>query len=262
MKYLILSVTMLLLLTPALASAQVDVQTSNGYYGPAVGTLSAHDQQEFDKAYAKWVDATRKNDTDDITGNARKMQDIMARYNIPSTVPFDRIATNPAPAYGYPYGYPNGAYPNGYPAYTGGHLTPGDQQKFDTYYQKWVDAMRKNDSDDIQGNARHMQDIMAKYNIPSNTPFQVVATNPYGAAGAYPPPNPAYAYPSGQPQRLSDSDQKDFDKNYRDWLKARHKRDMDDVDKHARNMQGIMARYNIPANVPFDRIATAGAGYR
>jgi hypothetical protein len=36
---------------------------------------------------------------------------------------------------------------------------------------------------------------------------------------------------------------------------------MDDVDKNARKMQEIMARYNIPANIPFDRIATEGSAY-
>ena len=262
MKHLFLAIAVLLLMAAAPAIAQVDVN-QEGYYGqPQASRLSPQDQQQFDKYYAKWVDATRKNDQDDITGNARHMQEIMARYNIPANVPFDLIATNPAPgAYVQPYGYPNGAYPNPYPAYAGARLSPGDQQKFNAYYAKWVDATRKNDQDDIAGNAGHMQEIMARYNIPPNTPFQAIATNGY-TAGAYAGPNPAYAYPYGQPQRLSAKDQKDFDNAYKHWVDARRKRDMDDVDKNAGKMQGIMARYNIPANVPFDQIATQGAAYQ
>ena len=50
---------------------------------------------------------TRRNDRDDIAKDARRMQDIMQRNNIPTDVPYDRIATQP--------GYNNGGYPdNGY----------------------------------------------------------------------------------------------------------------------------------------------------
>ena len=55
--------------------------------------LSPDDQHDFDKAYAKWVNDSRKNDRDDIDKDARKMQDIMARYNIPRDVTYDQIAS-------------------------------------------------------------------------------------------------------------------------------------------------------------------------
>ncbi len=251
MKYLFLTVALLVLLVAAPVIAQVDV---NPYGYPTATRLSPQDQQQFDKYYAKWIDDTHRNDRDDVAKDAGKMQEIMARYNIPASVPFDQIASNPAAGvYGYPYGYPNGAY-------AGTRLTPGDQQKFNTYYAKWLDATRKGDQDDIASNAGKMQELMARYNIPPNTPFQAIATNGY-TAGAYAGPNPAYAYPYGQPQRLSAKDQKDFDNAYRHWVDARRKRDMDDVDKNARKMENIMTRYNIPANVPFDQIATQGAAY-
>jgi hypothetical protein len=136
-----------------------------------------------------------------------------------------------------------------------GRLSSDDQQQFDKAYTKWVNDTRKNDRDDIAKDVRKMQEIMARNNVAPNTPFAAVASNGYNAAsGAYP-----YAY--AQPQRLSASDQQEFDKNYRDWVKARRKKDMDDIDKHARKMEQIMARYNIPANVPFDQIASPGAAY-
>src|SRR5690348_8855365 len=159
--------------------------------------LSASDQSQFDKYYSKWVDATRKNDQDDISENARKMQEIMARYNIPSSVSFDQVAASAAPA-----GYPPQAYPN--PAYPAGQrLSPDDQKEFDKDYSKWVEATRKNDQEDVSENARKMQEIMARYSISSSVPFSQVASG--GNAGAY--PNPAYAYPVAQGQRLSSSDQ-------------------------------------------------------
>lgn len=274
MKYLFgLTAVPLLLLMTALPG-QAQNQYPDGYYGQQQnwrGVLSAEDQQKFDKYYSKWEDASRKNDQDDIRENAQHMSDIMTRNNIPTSVPFAQIASNPGPAYGpqgaYPAnGYPNpnypgdpnnGGYQNGYPAYGQTHFSPDDQRKFDKDYEKWVDAQRKNDRDDIDKNARDMEQIMARYNVPPNVPFQILATNGYATA-----PNGASPYPYGfgqSAQRLSSKDQSDFDKAYKHWVDARRKKDMDDVDKNARKMQEIMARYNIPANVPFDQIASNGA---
>ena len=136
-------------------------------------------------------------------------------------------------------------------------LSASDQSQFDKYYSKWVDATRKNDQDDIIESARKMQEIMARYNIPSTVQFAQVASG--GNVAGY--PNPAYA-PVAQGQRLSSSDQHEFDEAYKKWLKARHKKNPDDIEKSARRMQDIMARYNIPANVPYDQIASADASYK
>ena len=237
---------------PSRAHAQ-----SAGAYAQAQGwhgVLSPADQSQFDKYYSKWVDSTRKNDQDDVSENARKMQEIMARYNIPSTVSYDQVASMGGAA-----GYPQQAYPNAaYPAAYAPRLSPDDQKEFDKAYSKWVDSTRKNDQDDINESARKMQEIMARYNIPSTVPFAQVASG--GTAGAY--PNPAYGYPVAQGQRLSSSDQHEFDEAYKKWLKARHKKDPDDIEKNARRMQDIMAHYNIPANVPYDQIASPGASYK
>ncbi len=274
MKYLSVITTMLLSLIVAAVPRQAQAQY-NVAYGQAQnwrGTLSPDDQRDFDKYYSKWVDASRKGDRDDIAKNQEKMQDIMVRNHIPVGVSFDQVATNPQsayPAYGgaYPNGaYPTGAYPNGAYPYPGGQarLSPDDQRKFDSDYQKWMDAQRKNDQDDVDNHAREMEDIMSRYNIPSNVPFASIATNG-NAAPAYgnaPYGNAPYGYAYGTgAQRLSDRDQKDFDKAYHHWVEARNKRDMDDVDKNERKMREIMAKYNIPANVSFDQIATAGSAY-
>ena len=245
-------------LGPASPQYQDDDAARNSQYPyNAPGRLSPDDQKKFDKYYSKWVDAQRKNDRDDVTENARHMQDIMAHYNIPASVPFDRVASNAA--YG-PNGNSNyaGAYPNS-PSGWQGRLSPDDQRKFDKYYSKWTDAQRKNDRDDVEENAHHMADIMAHYNIPANVPFDQVASS--GAAYAPGANTGAYAggYGAG---RLSADDQKDFDKHYSKWVDARRRNDSGDADRDAQHLRDIMARYNIPANVPFDRIASPGTGAR
>ena len=53
-------------------------------------------------------------------------------------------------------------------------LSPEDQKKFDKHYTKWVNDTRKNDRDDIAKDVHEMQEIMAKYNIPANVPYDQI----------------------------------------------------------------------------------------
>jgi hypothetical protein len=147
----------------------------NGYSASTYqGRLSPDDQREFDKNYSRWVDDMRSNDRDDINKDAARMQEIMARNNIPANVPFDQIASNGA----YPNrGYSGGNYSNGaYSSNGQSRLSADDQREFDRYYSKWLEDMRKNDRDDIDKDVRHMQDIMARYNIPPSIPFDQIAS--------------------------------------------------------------------------------------
>jgi len=206
------------------------------------GRLSPDDQREFDKYYTKWVNDTRKNDRDDIAKDVRRMQDIMARYNIPANLPYEQIASTGA-AYG------QRTYQ--------GRLSPDDQREFDKQYTKWVNDTRKNDRDDIAKDERRMLEIMARNNIPPNVPFDQVASTGYG--------NQNYErgnYPGYATTRLSLEDQREFDKYYSRWLEDSRNNDRADVESDTRHMEDIMARYNIPANVPFDQIASPDAASR
>src|SRR5256885_14111801 len=89
--------------------------------------LSSDDQKEFDKYYTKWVNDTRKNDRDDISKDVGRMQEIMARNNIPASVPFDQIAST-----GSDNGYPAAAYPTN--SQWQSRLSPDDQRDYDRYY--------------------------------------------------------------------------------------------------------------------------------
>jgi len=208
--------------------------------------LPPDDQKEFDKYYTKWVNDTRKNDHNDIDRDVRKMQEIMARNNIPVDVPFDQVAST---GYVAPGGYEERRYA---PTAAYGRLSPDDQRDFDRYYSQWVDDNRRNDRPDAARDADHMQDIMARNNIPSTVPYDQLVTR-----GAY----PGYGQPmSGQSAyaqtRLSLDDQREFDKAYSKWVNDSRKGDRDDIEKDTRRMQDIMARYNIPPNVPYDQIAS------
>jgi hypothetical protein len=235
------------------------VASTGSAYQSYQGRLSADDQKDFDKAYTKWVNDTRKNDRDDVDRDVRKMQEIMARNNIPADVPFDQVASTGSAAGRYESNAPYAQNPP-YPQ-NGLRLTPEDQRDFDRYYSQWLDDSRRNDRDDAARDMQHMRDIMARNNIPPNVPVEQIAT-----ANGYPNNGYNNAYPrsgyfgNGQ-NRLSADDQHEFDKAYAKWVKDNRKNDRDDLDKDARKMQDIMARYNIPSDVPYDQIASPNAEY-
>ena len=144
-------------------------------------------------------------------------------------------------------------------------MSPDDQQKFDGYYSRWAQDRQNGDRDDMVSSEHHMQDLMNKYSIPADTPYDRVASQNEVA-----PPPPAYNNNPGYDNRgygnrgynnqLSPDDQNKFNKEYTKWQQANAKNDRDDIDKHARNMEELMQRNNIPQNTPFDAIATT-AGY-
>ncbi|HEV2395437.1 MAG TPA: hypothetical protein VGS27_00665 [Candidatus Sulfotelmatobacter sp.] len=235
------------------------------------GRLSPDDQRDFDKAYTKWVNDSRKNDRDDIDKDVRKMQDIMARNNIAPNVPYEQIASSGyAQDNRYNNGYQqdnrnNGAYQQNAPYDSNqGRLSPQDQREFDQAYGKWMNDSRRNDRDDVDKDVRKMQDIMARNNIPPNVPYDQIASPGYNNGPAYNNNAPAYnngpeynnGYQGNAQSRLSPGDQHEFDKVYDKWQKDSRKHDRDDIRKDERKMQDIMARYNIPRDVPYDQIAS------
>jgi hypothetical protein len=138
--------------------------------------LSADDQSRFDGYYRKWVDDTRKNDRDDIRKDEQHMQEIMGRYNIPSDVPYDRIASR-GEGYGTSDAYRGRDRDDrGYDRWRG-QLPEGEQRKFDDAYAKWMNDRRKNDRDDVREDEKHMLDIMSRNNIPRDVPFDAIASS-------------------------------------------------------------------------------------
>ena len=219
--------------------------TGNAYaIGDYRGRLSTDEQREFDRHYTKWVNDTRKNDRDDIAKDVRRMREIMARQNIPANVPFDQIASTGDPR--------SESYPTRREWRQ--RLSADDQRDFDRYYAEWVEDTRANDRDRVAKDAGYLQAIMARNGIPADVPFDHIA-----AVGAY----ADTTYPDGARAwqgRLSADDQREFDQQYANWLEDTRRNDRDEIDKDARRMQDIMALNNIPANVPYDQIASPDAG--
>ncbi len=112
----------------------------------------------------------RSNDRDDINKDAARMQEIMARNNIPANVPSDQIASNGAYAN---RGYSGGNYSNrAYSSNGQSRLSVDDQREVDKYYSKWLEDRRKNHRDDIDKDVRHMQDIMGRLQHTRQHPFR------------------------------------------------------------------------------------------
>ena len=143
-------------------------------------------------------------------------------------------------------------------------MTPDDEAAFNGYYSRWLQDKQTDNRDDMISMEHHMQDIMSKYSIPSDTPYNQVATQNNGYNNGY---NDRYGdrdrdrgYAGQWQGRLTPDDQNKFNKEYTKWQEANAKNDRDDIDKHARNMEQIMQRNNIPPDTPFDQIASV-AGY-
>ena len=119
-------------------------------------------------------------------------------------------------------------------------MSPEDQQKFDNYYSRWVQDKQNGDRDDMVSSEHHMQDIMNRYSIPADTPYEQVASqNNPGYNRGY--ENRPYDN-RGYGNQLQGDDQNKFNKEYTKWQEANARNDRDDIDKHARNMEQIMQR--------------------
>ncbi|HZQ17775.1 MAG TPA: hypothetical protein VFA90_03555 [Terriglobales bacterium] len=209
-----------------------------------VQQMTSDDNQAFNGYYSRWLQDKQTGNRDDMMSMEHHMQDIMSKYAIPPSTPYDQVAAQN-----------NGAVP---PAYSSrpasqwqGVLSSGDQDKFNKEYTKWQESNAKNDRDDIDKHARNMEEIMNKYNIPPNTPFAQIASvssMPHTDVTQY-------------QGRFSPDDQKKYDKAYEHWQEDRAKNDRNKMYKDEGQMQEVMARYNIPRDVPFAALASGNRGY-
>jgi hypothetical protein len=90
-----------------------------------------------------------------------RMRDVMSHNNIPPDVPFDQIASNGSSAY--------------VPQWQG-RLSSRDQQRFDSYYSRWLDYRRTNNRNQVSSMEKRMRDVMSHNNIPQDVPFDQIAS--------------------------------------------------------------------------------------
>lgn len=192
--------------------------------------LSSDDQARFNSYFSRWQDYRRDNNREQVLSMEGRMLDIYSHYNIPSGTPFWRVASNAREG--------RGQY----------RLSESDQARFDSYFSRWQDYRQKRDRDQIRSMEGRMQDIYSHYNIPSGTPYFMVASN---------------ARDDDWDQwdrdrwrgRLSHSDQLRFNSYYSRWQGYRRERDGDQIRSMEGRMFAIYENYQIPRDVPFEQVA-------
>jgi len=214
-----------------------------------VQRMTAEDEDQFSNYYSRWQQDRQTDNRDDMVSMEHHMQDLMSKYAIPSDTPYDQVAAQNGPVSRHD---DRDRDDRRYAGNWQGQLSADDQHKFNKEYDKWQESNAKNDRDDIDKHARNMEEIMQRYNIPPNTPFDTIAT-----ANGY-SPHVDYRRYQG---RFSPDDQKKFDKAYEKWQKDRAKNDRDDLSKEEGKMQEVMAKYNVPRDVPYDVLVSGNRGY-
>jgi hypothetical protein len=121
--------------------------------------LSPEDQTKFDSYYERWQEYQQRNDREQIASMEDRMQNLMARYGIPSNVPYERIASG-----------------SEYHRRYRGLLNASDQRRFDSYYSRWQDYRATNNREQIVSMEKRMEDIMVHYKIPLTVPYRAIAS--------------------------------------------------------------------------------------
>jgi hypothetical protein len=207
--------------------------TAFAQLGEYQGRLSPDDQKSFDSYYRKWVEAIQTNNQAQTTEAEKHMQEVMGTYAIPTSVPYDAIATS-------------NAWEN-YKQYRN-RLSRTDQAQFDSYYQQWLNYKRLDNREDILRTEGHMQDLMQHYDIPRSVPYAALTTIHTGNYGA--------GRVNQWQGRLSVQDQSTFDDTYVQWLDACRKNDHKAIVSAQLAMQNMMRRYNIPSSATFDQLVS------
>jgi hypothetical protein len=57
-----------------------------------------------------------------------------------------------------------------------GRLSSEDQQRFDSYYSRWLEYRRTNNREETVNMEKRMRDVMSRNNIPADVPFDEVAS--------------------------------------------------------------------------------------
>jgi hypothetical protein len=150
------------------------------------GRLSPEDQGRFNSYYTHWLDYRQGNDRDNQNSMEERMREVMSRYNIPSDVSFDQIASNGNLGYRvegrrdgdddnygqYRHDDRRGQWQN--------RLSAKDQRRFDSYYTHWLDASQNRDRRQTGNMERRMRDLMVRYSIPPDARFSEIASGPAG----------------------------------------------------------------------------------
>lgn len=200
--------------------------------------LSSDDQQRFDSYFSRWQENRQRNDRGEILSMEKRMQDVYAHYNIPGNTPFWRVASNGRAGRDQ----------------WRGRLSARDQERFDSYFSRWQEYKGANNRGETRSMEKRMQDVYAHYRIPAETPFFWVASNVRDEDWD--------RWERGRwRQPLSAEDQGRFDSYYTRWTEYRRDNRRSDMESVERRMRDLMDRYQIPAQVRYEEIASVDMRY-
>src|SRR5258708_9076091 len=176
------------------------------------------------------------------------MRDVMSHYNIPSDVPFEQIASNRNQGYGTNHvrDEDGDEHARNRGDYRGGqsqnHLSVEDQQRFDSYYSRWLTATRTGNRREIGSTEERMRDLMGRYSIPLNTQFSEIASD---SAARYSRPNIP---------RFSGRDASDFRSYYSRWQGYKRTNSRGEVASMDERMRKVMADHSVPNNASYEDV--------
>src|SRR5437868_10476928 len=93
-----------------------------------------------------------------------RRRDVMAQNAIASHGPLDRVAS------------PHDREDGGHYRRERSRLSPEDQERFDSYYSRWLEYRRTNNREETVNMEKRMRDVMSRNNIPADVPFDEVAS--------------------------------------------------------------------------------------
>jgi hypothetical protein len=226
-----------------------DRQLNQGY-GAAhdrwQGRLSTEDQGRFDSYYSRWLTYRQNNDAANRHGMEERMRDVMSHYDIPSDVPFDEVASNSNGNRRYRVrdddGDEHGRMQEDRARQRQDHLTFEDQQRFDSYYSRWLTARRTGNRSETGSMEERMRDLMGRNSIPLSVQFSQIASE---SAGRYSRPNIP---------RFSGRDASDFRSYYARWQDYKRTNNREQVASMEERMRKVMIDHNVPSNASYEDV--------
>jgi len=250
MKIALGALIVVLFLLPISSAAQSqrsnDDRRPNQSYGAPhdrwQGRLSTEDQGRFDSYYSRWLNYTQTNDAANRNAMEERMRDVMSHYDIPSDVSFDQVASDSNANGRYRVGDEHGQMQGDRARQGQNHLTVEDQQRFDSYYSRWLTARRTGNRSETGSMEERMRDLMGRNSIPLTVQFSQIASE---SSGRYSQPNIP---------RFSGKDASDFRAYYARWQEYRRTNNREQVASMEERMRKVMTDHNVPNNASYEDV--------
>jgi len=250
MKIILGALVVALFLLPMSSAAQSqrsdDDRSPNPRYGASYdrwqGRLSTEDQGRFDSYYSRWLNYMHTNDAANRKAMEERMRDVMSHYDIPSDVSFDQIASDSNPNDRDRFRDDHERMQEDRARQGQSHLTVEDQQRFDSYYSRWLTARRSGNRSETGSMEERMRDLMGRNSIPLSVQFSQIASE---SAGRYSQPNIP---------RFSGKDASDFRAYYARWQDYKRTNNRDQVASMEERMRKVMTDHNVPNDASYEDV--------